>query len=73
MYVFPVSLVMFYAIKSFAGLRVDENIERAGIDGFYHGVSSYPEFTPAAYGLPTKTNTGPEATSKPSASPAAGD
>jgi Amt family ammonium transporter len=76
-YVFPVSLVMFYLIKQFAGLRVDETIEKAGIDGFYHGVSSYPEFTPGAYGLPTVTtpsaSAGPEPTAKPSSSPATGD
>ncbi len=76
-YVFPVSLLMFYGIKVLVGLRVDEVIERAGIDGFLHGVSSYPEFTPGAYGLPTLTKTeskpSPEPISKPSSSPAAGD
>ncbi|MBN2471855.1 MAG: ammonium transporter [Anaerolineae bacterium] len=53
-YVFPISLLMFYIIKKTVGLRVEENIERAGIDGFYHGIASYPEFTPGAYSLPTK-------------------
>ncbi|MBN1965291.1 MAG: ammonium transporter [Anaerolineae bacterium] len=71
-YVFPVSLVMFYAIKLFFGLRVDEAIERAGIDGFYHGISSYPEFTPGAYSLPTMTKaSGPEPLASSGASPAA--
>jgi Amt family ammonium transporter len=77
LYVFPVSMMMFYFIKQFAGLRVDEAIERAGIDGFYHGVSSYPEFTPGAYGLPTMTRTSDQSASEslstPSSSPAAGD
>lgn len=68
-YVFPVSMVMFYAIKRFAGLRVAPEIERAGIDGFYHGTTSYPEFTPGAYSLPTAAPSSSEA----SPAPAAGD
>lgn len=43
-FVFPVSLVMFTVIKSVFGLRVSEDVEIAGIDSFYHGISSYPEF-----------------------------
>jgi Amt family ammonium transporter len=44
-FVFPLSLGMFAAIKAIFGLRVSEKVEREGIDGFYHGMASYPEFT----------------------------
>ncbi len=58
LFVFPASLLMFYAIKTFFGLRVPEDVERAGIDGFYHGMSSYPEFT-SSYSIPTLTRSAP--------------
>ena len=73
LFVFPLSLAMFMIIKRVFGLRVDENIERAGIDGFYHGISSYPEFTPGAYSLPTMTKSGSETLSNSGVSPAPGD
>jgi Amt family ammonium transporter len=56
-YVFPVSLVMFVAIKQFHGLRVPPEVEKAGIDGFYHGTESYPEFT-SSYSIPSMVRTG---------------
>jgi Amt family ammonium transporter len=51
-FVFPVSLVMFVTIKRTVGLRIPAEIEKAGIDGFYHGMYSYPEFT-SSYSLPS--------------------
>ena len=36
---------MFTIIKNVFGLRVSEEVEIAGIDEYYHGISSYPEFT----------------------------
>jgi Amt family ammonium transporter len=79
-FVFPVSLAMFYAIKKTVGLRIPAEIEKAGIDGFYHGMYSYPEFT-SSYSLPSfvaadKAPSGPKSggdVMKPSSSPAAGD
>ena len=44
-FVFPVSYLMFTIIKNVFGLRVSEEVEIAGIDEYYHGISSYPEFT----------------------------
>jgi len=43
-FVFPVSLLMFAAIKKFVGLRVSPEVESAGLDLAYHGIESYPEF-----------------------------
>jgi len=43
-FVFPVSLLMFAAIKRFVGLRVSPEVEAAGLDLAYHGIESYPEF-----------------------------
>ncbi len=51
-FVFPTSLLMFAAIKAVFGLRVPAEVERAGIDGFYHGMTSYPEFT-SGYSMPS--------------------
>jgi Amt family ammonium transporter len=51
-FVFPAALLMFYLIKITVGLRVPAEVERAGIDGFYHGMASYPEFT-SGYSLPS--------------------
>jgi len=53
-FVFPVSLLMFYGIKVFFGLRVPAEVERVGIDAFYHGMTSYPEFT-SGYSIPSPT------------------
>ena len=39
-------------IKAVFGLRVPAEVERAGIDGFYHGMTSYPEFT-TGYSMPS--------------------
>ena len=50
-YVFPVSLLMFLAIKATVGLRVTPEIEEEGIDTFYHGMASYPEFTDEGVGF----------------------
>lgn len=44
-FVFPVSLLMFFLIKKFLGLRVAPEVEESGIDVPYHGVASYPEFS----------------------------
>jgi Amt family ammonium transporter len=66
-FVFPVSLVMFLAIKQFHGLRVPIEVEQTGIDGFYHGMSSYPEFT-SGYSMPVaKPSSAPEPSSAPAA------
>ncbi len=73
-FVFPVSLLMFYGIKVFFGLRVPETVERIGIDAFYHGMTSYPEFT-SGYSIPSPV-TAPTAKPRgtvPESSPAAGD
>lgn len=43
-FVFPVSLLMFSAIKRTIGLRVPDEVESAGLDLAYHGIESYPEF-----------------------------
>jgi len=43
-FVFPISLLMFAAIRYFVGLRVSPEIEAAGLDLAYHGIESYPEF-----------------------------
>jgi len=56
-FVFPVSLLMFRLIDMTIGLRVPEEVERAGIDGFYHGMTSYPEFS-SSYSIPTRMKTG---------------
>ena len=39
---FPVSLVIFLAIKATIGLRVSEEEERAGLDVVEHGMAAYP-------------------------------
>jgi Amt family ammonium transporter len=44
-FVFPLSYGMFVAIKNIFGLRVSPEIEAEGIDEYYHGMTSYPEFT----------------------------
>jgi ammonium transporter, Amt family len=67
-FVFPVSLVMFLAIKQFHGLRVPIEVEQTGIDGFYHGMSSYPEFT-SGYSMPVAK----PGKTEPSSAPAATD
>ena len=36
---------MFIIIKAVFGLRVSPEVEATGIDAFYHGTTSYPEFT----------------------------
>lgn len=72
-FVFPASYVMFRAIDRLHGLRIPEAIERAGIDGFYHGMSSYPEFT-SDYSLPAFQVTAPDMGKRPpSSATAAGD
>jgi len=43
-FVLPVSLLMFALIKRFSGLRVAPKVEIEGIDLYYHGIESYPEF-----------------------------
>jgi Amt family ammonium transporter len=43
-FVFPISLLMFLGIKFLVGLRVSPEVESAGIDLYYHGIESYPEF-----------------------------
>jgi ammonia channel protein AmtB len=35
---------MFYVIKQTVGLRVSRDVEINGIDHYYHGMLSYPEF-----------------------------
>ena len=52
-FVFPVSLLMFYAMKFTIKLRVPAEVERAGLDGVHHGMSSYPEFG-SSYSLPAR-------------------
>ncbi|MBN1201279.1 MAG: ammonium transporter [Anaerolineae bacterium] len=72
LFVFPTSLIMFRIIDAVIGLRVPPEVEKAGIDGFYHGAYSYPEFT-SSYGLPTAKAVSPEAISMPSSKPTTGD
>lgn len=48
-FVFPLSLVMFVAIKAIFGLRVTPEVEATGIDAHYHGTTSYPEFVSALF------------------------
>jgi Amt family ammonium transporter len=43
-FVFPISLLLFLGIKFLVGLRVSPEVESAGIDLYYHGIESYPEF-----------------------------
>jgi Amt family ammonium transporter len=40
----PLSFLMFYVIDKTIGLRISPEVEAAGIDLFYHGIESYPEF-----------------------------
>jgi Amt family ammonium transporter len=40
----PLAFLMFYVIDKTIGLRVSPEVEASGIDLFYHGVESYPEF-----------------------------
>ena len=69
-FVFPVSYAMFKLIDKFHGLRISEAVERAGIDGFYHGMSSYPEFT-SDYSLPSYQVTAPDMSKRSAESSAA--
>ncbi len=43
-FVFPVSILMFLILKHTIGLRIPAEVEASGIDLFYHGIESYPEF-----------------------------
>jgi len=43
-FVFPVSLLIWYAIKKTIGLRVQLYEEIQGLDVFEHGHSAYPEY-----------------------------
>lgn len=43
-FVFPASLLVWYAIKKTIGLRVTLHEEIQGLDTFEHGNSAYPEF-----------------------------
>jgi len=43
-FVFPVALMLFFAIKNTVGLRVSPEVESTGIDLEFHGIESYPEF-----------------------------
>jgi len=40
----PLAFLMFYVIDKTIGLRVSPEVEAAGIDLYYHGIESYPEF-----------------------------
>jgi Amt family ammonium transporter len=78
LFVFPTSLLMFYIIKVTVGLRIPAAIERAGIDGFYHGMSSYPEFASTySIPMPVKSKTTEEITAsgvtRTTTTPASGD
>ncbi len=44
-FVFPVSLLLFVGIKHLFRLRVTPEVEDEGLDLFYHGIESYPEFS----------------------------
>jgi Amt family ammonium transporter len=46
-YVFPVSLVSFWVIKKFVGMRVSRQEELEGLDLGEHGNVAYPDFHPA--------------------------
>lgn len=46
-FVFPVSLLVWYVLKAFGGIRVKAEEEIEGLDVGEHGNEAYPDFTPA--------------------------
>ncbi|MEZ6130538.1 MAG: ammonium transporter [Planctomycetaceae bacterium] len=52
LWAFPVSFVIFYAIKLTIGLRVSEEEELAGLDITEHGMHAYPPGMMEGVGLP---------------------
>ncbi len=43
-FVFPVSLLVWFALKSTVGIRADEEAEVMGLDQSELGMEAYPEF-----------------------------
>ena len=52
LWAFPVSFVIFYAIKVTIGLRVSEEEELAGLDVTEHGMHAYPPGIIEGVGMP---------------------
>jgi ammonium transporter, Amt family len=57
---FPVSLLIFYGIKSTVGLRVSEEEEMEGLDFHEHGMHAYPAamIAEGATGFPAQSSAG---------------
>lgn len=49
-FVFPLSLIAWYVLKLFGGIRVSAEEETEGLDIGEHGNEAYPDFTPAHKG-----------------------
>ncbi len=57
-FTFSCSFGVLWAMKATVGIRVDEEVERAGLDVAEHGMWGYPEFyipVPGGYGTETRT------------------
>jgi len=68
LWAFPVSFVIFYAIKMTIGLRVTEEEELEGLDVTEHGMHAYPPAISEGAGLPPSASV-PGASGNMSASP----
>jgi len=68
LWAFPVSFVIFYAIKMTIGLRVTEEEELEGLDVTEHGMHAYPPAISEGAGLPPSASV-PGASANMSASP----
>ena len=68
LWAFPVSFIVFYAIKMTIGLRVSEEEELAGLDVTEHGMHAYPPAISEGVGMPNSTHV-PGGTGSMSASP----
>ena len=67
---FPVSFVVFYALKVTIGLRVSEQEEMEGLDVFEHGIAAYPPGFVADTVSGTSHSPLPRGFEMPSAAPA---
>ncbi len=57
LFTFTASYGALWAMKALAGIRVDESVERAGLDVAEHGMWGYPEFyipVPGGYGTESR-------------------
>jgi ammonium transporter, Amt family len=58
-FTFSCSFGVLWAMKATIGIRVDEEVERAGLDVAEHGMWGYPEFyipVPGGYGTESRTH-----------------